>query len=43
MIKVVLDANILVSSLLADGPPAVILDLVANGRLIPVYNDAIMR
>ena len=43
MIIAVLDTNILVSSLLAPGPPAVIVDLIADGRLIPVYNDLILQ
>ena len=43
MIKAVLDTNIIVSSLLAPGPPAVIADLVANGRMIPIYNDKILE
>jgi len=43
MIKVVLDTNILVSSLLSPGPPAAIVDLVANGRIIPFFNDLILR
>jgi len=42
MSKVVLDTNVLVSSLLANGPPAVIVDLVAEGKLRPYYNDLIM-
>ena len=40
--KVVLDTNVLVSALLAGGPPAAIADLIANGRLRPFYNDAII-
>ena len=43
MIKVVLDTNILVSSLLRSGPPAEIIDLVADGRIIPFYNDLILQ
>ena len=43
MHKVVLDTNVLVSSLLASGPPAVIIDLVADGRIIPFYNDLIIQ
>jgi len=42
MNKVVLDTNVLVSSLLASGPPAAILDLVAEGKLRPFYNDLII-
>jgi len=33
-VKVVLDTNILVSSLLAAGPPAIIVDMVADGKII---------
>ena len=40
--KVVLDTNVLVSSLLANGPPAAIIDLVAEGKLTPFYNDFII-
>ena len=43
MHKVVLDTNVLVSSLLASGPPAVIIDLVADGRIIPFYNELIIQ
>ena len=43
MLKVVLDTNILVSSLLTSGPPAIIVDLVADGRIIPFYNDLILQ
>ena len=42
MYKVVLDTNILVSSLLASGPPASIIDLAAHGKIIPVYTDSIL-
>ena len=42
MHKVVFDTNILVSSLLASGPPASIIDLVAQGKIIPVYSDPIL-
>ena len=42
MVKVVLDTNILVSSLLTSGPPALIIDLAADGRIIPFYNDLIL-
>jgi len=42
MNKVVLDTNILVSALLANGAPAVIVDMVADGKLIPIYNDLII-
>ena len=37
-----MDTNILVSSLLGSGPPASIIDLVAQGKIIPVYNDFIL-
>jgi putative PIN family toxin of toxin-antitoxin system len=40
--KVVLDTNVLVSSLLANGPPAAIVDLVAEGKLTPFYDDFII-
>ena len=43
MLRVVLDTNILVSSLLRSGPPAEIIDLVADGRIIPFYNDFILQ
>ena len=42
MNKIVLDTNVLVSSLLTNGPPAAIVDLVAEGKLIPFYNDLII-
>jgi len=42
MNKVVLDTNVLVSSLITNGPPAVIIDLVAEGKLRPFYNDLII-
>jgi putative PIN family toxin of toxin-antitoxin system len=41
--KVVLDTNVLVSSLLANGPPAAIVDLVAEGKLTPFYDDEIIN
>jgi putative PIN family toxin of toxin-antitoxin system len=40
--KVVLDTNVLVSSLLTNGPPAAIVDLVAEGKLTPFYDDFII-
>jgi len=43
VVKVVLDTNILVSSLLAAGPPAVIVDLVADGKIIPFYSNPILQ
>ena len=43
MVKVVLDTNILVSSLLASGPPAVIVDLIADGNIIPFYSTQILQ
>jgi predicted nucleic acid-binding protein len=39
---VVLDTNILVSSLLSDGPPAFIVDRVAEGRIRPCFDDRIL-
>ena len=42
MNKVVLDTNVLVSALLANGPPAIILDLIADDKLKPFYNDFII-
>ena len=43
MTKVVLDANVLVSSLLASGPPAAVIDLVADGKIVSFYNDLILK
>ena len=43
LFKVVLDTNILVSSLLASGPPAAIVDLIADGRIIPFYSNSILQ
>ena len=43
MVKVVLDTNILVSSLLTAGPPAVIVDLAADGNIIPFYSNPILQ
>ncbi|MDR2717505.1 MAG: putative toxin-antitoxin system toxin component, PIN family [Treponema sp.] len=43
VIKVVLDTNILVSSLLTSGPPAVIVDLVADGKIVPFYSNPILQ
>ena len=43
MIKVVLDTNVLVSSLLSSGSPAAIVDFIAEGKIIPVYNDLILQ
>jgi putative PIN family toxin of toxin-antitoxin system len=42
VVKVVLDTNILVSSLLTSGPPAVIVDLIADGNIIPFYSNPIL-
>jgi len=39
---VVLDTNVLVSALLANGPPAAIIDMVAEGKLVLFYNDRII-
>jgi len=43
VVKVVLDTNILVSSLLTAGPPAVIVDLIANSKVIPYYSNPILQ
>ena len=43
MTKVILDTNVLVSSLLASGPPAAIVDLVADGKIVSFYNDLILK
>jgi uncharacterized protein len=43
VIKAVLDTNILVSSLLTSGPPAVIVDLIADGNIIPYYSNPILH
>jgi putative PIN family toxin of toxin-antitoxin system len=40
--KVVLDTNILVSSLLSNGPPALIIDWIAEGKLFPLYDGSIL-
>ena len=40
--KIVLDTNVLVSSLLREGPPAAIVNLAADGTLIPFYNELIL-
>lgn len=41
---IVLDTNVLVSALLkADSIPRKVLDYVANGYLIPLYNEEILR
>ena len=42
MIKAVLDTNVLVSSLLSPGPPAAIVDLIANGKITPFFSDLIL-
>ena len=42
MIRIVLDTNVLVSALLTDGHPAAIVNLAAEKKLIPVYNDLII-
>ena len=42
MNKVVLDTNILVSSLLTNGLPATIVDMVAEGKLKPFFSDLII-
>ena len=43
MIKVVLDTNVIVSSLLTSGPPAFIVDLIPNGKIIPFYTNLILQ
>ena len=43
MIKVVMDTNILVSSLLSKGPPAIIVDLIAGGKITPFYSGLILK
>jgi len=43
VVKAVLDTNILVSSLLTVGPPAIIVDLVADGKIIPFYSNPILQ
>ena len=40
--KVVIDTNVLVSSILANGPLAAIADMIADGKLRPFYNDHII-
>jgi len=43
VIKIVLDTNILVSSLLTLGPPASIMDIMADGKIIPFYTKSIFQ
>jgi putative PIN family toxin of toxin-antitoxin system len=43
VVKVVLDTNILVSSLLTAGPPAIIVDLASDGTVIPFYSNPILQ
>jgi putative PIN family toxin of toxin-antitoxin system len=43
VVKVILDTNVLVSSLLTAGPPAIIVDLVADGIIIPFYSNPILQ
>ena len=43
MLKLVLDTNVVVSSLLSSGPPSIIVDLVAEGNIIPFYSDSILQ
>jgi putative PIN family toxin of toxin-antitoxin system len=43
VVKVVLDTNILVSSLITSGPPAVVVDMVADGKIIPFYSNPILQ
>jgi predicted nucleic acid-binding protein len=40
-VPVVLDTNILVSALLSDGPPALIVDRVAEERIRPYFDGRI--
>ena len=42
MLKVVIDTNVLVSSLLSSGPPAAIVDLVVDAKITLFYNDLIL-
>jgi putative PIN family toxin of toxin-antitoxin system len=41
-VSVVLDTNILVSAPLSDGPPALIVDQVAEERIRPCFDDRIL-
>jgi putative PIN family toxin of toxin-antitoxin system len=41
-VPVVMDTNILVSALLSDGPPALIVDQVAEERIRPCFDDRIL-
>lgn len=41
-LKVVLDTNVLVSSLLTKGPPALIVDFAVQGKVIPFYDTRIL-
>ena len=43
MDTIVLDTNVLVSAILTNGPPAAIVDLIANGNLRLIYNDHIIN
>jgi putative PIN family toxin of toxin-antitoxin system len=40
--KIVLDTNVLVSSLLTKGPPAAIVDFAAQGKVMPFYDTQIL-
>jgi predicted nucleic acid-binding protein len=42
IVWVVLDTNILVSSLLSDGPSALIVDWAAGGKIRPCFDDRIL-
>ena len=42
MLKVVIDTNVLVSSFLSSGPPAIIIDLVRDGKIVLFYTDSIL-
>jgi putative PIN family toxin of toxin-antitoxin system len=41
-LSVVLDTNILVSALLADGPPALVVDRIADRKIRPCFDDRIL-
>jgi len=41
--KIVLDTNVIISAILSNGPPSVVIDMIANGRLTPFFNDLIIE
>ena len=43
VLRVVLGTNILVSSLLTSGHPAAVVDLIAEGKIIPFYSNSILQ